>query len=380
MTDSTSARWTRRMMATVLAVLTAVSMSIGAAQAEPTAPQQPTQPTQPADPVAPAQPTDPLAPVQPTDPAAPAQPTDPVAPVQPTDPVAPAQPTDPVAPVQPTDPAAPAQPTDPVAPVQPTDPVAPVQPTDPVQPIQPTDPLAPVPPVEGEEDEDAVQPDVPTAPGLPTTGELGFGTLPQGVDPNEPVIQLGADQTVTQQQFAMEFDRAMRSLAMQQGLPYTEQTREVFDRFRGEFLDMYATHRALILEAQNRGIEIADEDVDREIDAMRDTLGAEQFDRTLMDLGYLGVEDYRTAVREGLMAQRVADEFRGEVDFTDEDLQGYYETHQTTYFHDRTFDEARDDVESRFVSERLNEQFRTLRADHGIETFADRITWNWDQN
>jgi hypothetical protein len=307
MTDSTSARWTRRMMATVLAVLTAVSMSIGAAQVEPSPPQQPTQPTQPVDP-------------------------------------------------------------------------APAQPTDPVQPVQPTDPVAPVPPVEGEEDEDAVQPDVPTAPGLPATGDLGFGTLPEGVDPNEPVIQLGADQSVTQQQFAMEFDRAMRSLAMQQGLPYTEQTREVFDRFRGEFLDMYATQRALLLEARERGIEIADEDVDLEIENLRDQVGADQFDRTLMDLGYLGLEDFRTSVRESLMAQRVADDYRADIAFTDEDLQEFYETNRTRFFQDRTFDEARNDVERRFVGERLGEQFRTLRADHGIETFADRIAWNWNLN
>jgi hypothetical protein len=194
------------------------------------------------------------------------------------------------------------------------------------------------------------------------------------------VIQLGADQTITQQQFATEFDRAMRSMALQFGMPYTQETREVFDRFRGEFLDMYATQQALLLEARERGIEIADEDVDREVENLRTAVGADQFDRTLMDLGYLGLEDFRTSVREGLMAQRVADEFRADIAFTDQDLQEYFETNRARFFHDRTFDEARDDVERRFVGERLGEQFRTLRTDHGIETYADRIAWNWNLN
>jgi hypothetical protein len=302
MTDSTSARWTKRMMGTVLAVLTAVSMSIAAAQVQPSPP-QPTQPTQ-------------------------------------QQPVQPGPTTEPV-------------------------------------PGQTTQPGQTVP---GQTAPGGVEADVPTAPGLPRTGDLGFGTLPAGVDPNQPVIQLGTAETVTQQQFATEFDRAMRSMAMQFGMPYTQETREVFDRFRGEFLDMYATQRALLLEARQRGIEIADADVDREVENVRGAVGADQFDRTLADLGYRGLEDFRTSVREGLMAQRVADEFRADIAFTDQDLQEYFETNRTRFFQDRTFEQARDDVERRFVGERLGDRFRTLRTDHGIETFADRIAWNWNVN
>jgi hypothetical protein len=286
--DSTSTRSTKRILATLLAVVTAFALSMGVAQADP----------------------------------------------------APAQPT---------------QPTDPVAPTQPAEPVA------------PTDP-----------DDDAVQPDMPAAPPLPV--QPGVGTLPSDVDPEETVIQLGTDETVTQQQFAQEFDRAMRSLAMRQGLPYTQETREAFDRFRGEFLEMYATHQALLSEARDRGIEVTDEEVDREIDMARQSVGDAQFDQTILDLGYTGLDDYRTAVREGLMAQRVADEFRSEIVVSDDELRDYHETHRATFFQERDFDEARGDVEDRLVGERLNEQFRTLRTDRGIETFAERIAWSVNQN
>jgi hypothetical protein len=292
MTESTSTRTTRRIMGTLLALVTAFALSIGVAQA--------------------------------TQPAQPAQPTQPTQPAQPTEPVTPAQPTDP------------------------------------------------------DDEDEAVQPDMPAAPQLPVQTELG--TLPPDVDPEETVIQLGQDETVTQQQFAREFDRAMRSLALQQGIPYTQETRELFDRFRGEFLEMYATQQALLQEARDRGIEITDQEVDQQIDMAREAVGDEQFEQTLRDLGYDGIEAYRMAVREGIMAQRVADEFRGEIAVTDEELQAYHEANRARYFQDREFDEARDEVENRLIGERLNERFRTLRTDRGIETFADRVAWNLNQN
>jgi hypothetical protein len=277
----------------------------------------------------------------------------------------------PTQPVQPTDPAQPVQPTDPAQPVQPTDP-QPVQPTDPTQPVQP-DPLAPV-----DEEEDAVQPDMPIAPQLPV--QPGIGTLPEGVDPMEPVIQLGEDETVTQLQFAGEFDRAMRSLAMQHGFPYTEETRQLFERFRGEFLEMYATQQALLREARDRGIEITDEEIDEQVDLARGDVDDMAFAQNLRDLGYLNVEDYRLSIHDALMAQRVADEFRGEIMVSDEELREYHETHRARFFQDREFDEARDDVEQRLIGERLNEQFRTLRQDRGIEVFSDRLAWSLNQN
>jgi parvulin-like peptidyl-prolyl isomerase len=199
------------------------------------------------------------------------------------------------------------------------------------------------------------------------------GALPSSVDPNEPVIQLGGGETVTQQEFAEEFDRAMRGLAMQQGLPYTAETRELFDRFRAEFLDMYATQRALLLEAEQRGLEVTDDEIDRDLTTAQGAMSDEEFDTLLRDLGYQDRATYREAARRGLAAQRVADELRGGIVPTDEEIQTYYDLHRTRYFEDRALDEVRPQVQQRFVGERLNEQFRELRMRHGIETFPDRV-------
>jgi hypothetical protein len=205
----------------------------------------------------------------------------------------------------------------------------------------------------------------PATPATPAT---------PGATPATPATpaELGEGMTLTQHQFAQQFDRAIRGLAMQHGLQFTDQTREMFDRFRAEFLEMYATQQALLREAETRGIEVTDIEVDQQITQARGEWGP-QFDQVLGDLGYADEAQYRDAVREGLIAQRVVDELRADVEWTDEDLAEYHEMHRARFFGDREFDEVRDQVEQRFVGEQLQQRFTDLRAQYGIEVFPDRL-------
>lgn len=197
-------------------------------------------------------------------------------------------------------------------------------------------------------------------------------TLPPGIDPDQPVAQFGPDEPLTQRQFAEEFDRSIRAMAMHHGLQFTDEVRTMFDRFRGEFLEMYATQQALLREAEQRGIEITDVEVDQRVDQARVQWG-DQFDQTLTDLGFADEMAYRESVREGMLAQRVVDELRADVQWTDAELEEFHAQHRTQFFGDREFDEVRADVEQRFVSDRLQQRFGDLRAEHGIEVFQDRI-------
>jgi hypothetical protein len=209
-------------------------------------------------------------------------------------------------------------------------------------------------------------------PDVPGVGHHRRVTLPPGVDPDQPVAQVGPDQPLTQQQFAEEWDRAVRGLAMDHDLQYTDELRQTFDRFRGEFLEMYTTQRALVREAEARGIEVTDEELDIQLTQVRARWG-DRFDQTLTDLGFADEAAYRDSLREGLLAQRVVDEFRGDVQWTDEELQEFHELHRGRYFRDQAFDQVCPEVEQRFVSERLQERFRDLRGEHGIEVFPDRL-------
>ncbi len=214
---------------------------------------------------------------------------------------------------------------------------------------------------------------------------LGFGTgsaqdastLPATVDPNETVIDLGMDETVNQQQFAQEFDRAMRALALQQGLPYNTETRALFDRFRADFLNQYATQQALLREGEARGIAVSDEELDGQIQQAQDALGGEEaFQQAITDLGYDSVDEYREVAREGLLAQRVVDELRTDVQISDDQVQTFYDENQAELFQDRPLEEVRPEVEARLMSEQLNQRFQEIRDEQGIQTYPERLSMN----
>jgi hypothetical protein len=213
----------------------------------------------------------------------------------------------------------------------------------------------------------------PATPGAqPGMGMQQDVTLPPGVDPQEPVAQIGMDEPLTQQQFAQEFDRAMRGFAMQHGLQFTDEFRTMFERFRGEFLQMWATQQALLREADVRGIEIADVEVDQQLTEARGLWGAD-FDRMIGDLGYQDELAYREAIREGLLAQRVVDDLRAEFMWTDQDLEQFHTEHRDRFFGGQEFADVRDQVEQRWMSEQLQGRFADLRVQYGIEVFPDRL-------
>lgn len=194
------------------------------------------------------------------------------------------------------------------------------------------------------------------------------------VDPEQPVIEIGQDETITQQQFEDEFNRATRALAAQQGVPYTAETREMFDRFRADFLDQLAIQRALLLEAEERGITVGEDEVEQQLDQARESFGGEeQFEQGIREFGYESTDAFREATREGLLAQRVTDEFRSEIELSDQDVETFFEENRAE-FGDQPFEQVRPQVETQLMNERLNERFLDLRQRFGIETFPDRVS------
>lgn len=195
------------------------------------------------------------------------------------------------------------------------------------------------------------------------------------VDPNEPVIEVGAGDgdPITQQEFQQAFDRAMRTLAAQQGIPYNEQTQALFDRFRADFLNQYATQQALIQEAEERGITVTDEQVTQQVDRARQAFGGDdQFQQGLQELGYENVEAYRQAAREGLLAQGVVDELSTNVQVTDEQIQTFYDENQEQ-FGDQTLEQVRPQIETQLTNQQLSQQFEELRSQYGIQTYPERL-------
>lgn len=193
------------------------------------------------------------------------------------------------------------------------------------------------------------------------------------VDPEATVIEIGSDEAITYEAFDAEFDRAMRSLAAQQGIPYTAETQELFDEFRGDFLNQYATQQALLLEAEERGISVSDEELDEQIEVAREGAGGDEaFEQALAEFGYDSTDDYREAAREGLMAQRVVDELDAEIELSDVDVEEWYEGNSDR-FEGEPLENVRSEAESQLRAETLEERFEQLRNDYAIQTYPERL-------
>ncbi len=194
---------------------------------------------------------------------------------------------------------------------------------------------------------------------------------------DQPVIQVG-DRVITESEFQRDFERAMRSLAARQGIPFNEQTRALFNRFREDFLMQLANQEALLCEAQNRGITVTDEEVESRVQEVRDRLGGEEaFQQGLTEAGFADEAEFRDFVRENETIARTIEELRQDVTVTDEDIQQFYEENQDRF---RTqegvapLEDVRDQIEQQLEFEALNERLGELREQCAVEVFPGNLS------
>ena len=183
-----------------------------------------------------------------------------------------------------------------------------------------------------------------TAGGVPLVGD--------NLDPDAVVIQLG-DQTITQEEFEERFSVALRNIAAQQGLPLNEQVLAQLGSLRPQFLDQLATEQVLLQQAEERGIQVSDEEVEQQIAQVRqglagqapqtggatggaggeETGGAsdEAFQQALSEAGFESEDQLRTLIRDNLRIQQIVEALRGEVDVSDEAIQTYYQENQAQF-------------------------------------------------
>ena len=190
---------------------------------------------------------------------------------------------------------------------------------------------------------------------------------------NEPALQVGGEVAYTSAEFEEEFNRAIRALALQQGVPFNDETRAMFDRFRSDFLNQLATQEALLREAEARGITVTDEQVQQQIAQVRESMGGEEaFQQTLDELGYTDVQQYQDDVREGLLTQQVIDAMRTEIQVSDEEVTTFFEQNQQM-FGDASLEDVRPQVESQLVSQRLSEQLTGLQEQYQVQANPDVV-------
>lgn len=102
---------------------------------------------------------------------------------------------------------------------------------------------------------------------------------------------------------------------------------------QASLLDALITDKLIAKEVTDKGIVVRDEDIDRYIETIkeRNKLDDEKLKEALKVQG-LTVEGYRVQIREEIQRdQLIAREIRGKVNVTPEEVQRYYEAHQSDY-------------------------------------------------
>lgn len=145
-------------------------------------------------------------------------------------------------------------------------------------------------------------------------------------DADDPIVISLDDTQVTLSEFEERFEITIRSLAAQQGMPLTDETREMFAGFRLNFLEQRATELVLMQEADDRGIEVTEADVDAEIERIRANFETEeQFQDVLEQAGFTDEAQLKTVIQESELVRQVAEALQADIEISDEAIEAWYE-------------------------------------------------------
>ena len=148
---------------------------------------------------------------------------------------------------------------------------------------------------------------------------------------NPVVLRLGTN-VVRLDELNARFEVAIRSLAANQGVPLNEEIRAQLAPFLPQFLEQFATERVLLQEAQRRGIEAPQEEVDATVDRLRTNIPeGEDFQSLLEQAGFASEEQLRGLVEESLRIDAVLAQIRENVDVSEEQLRLAYQSQREQF-------------------------------------------------
>ena len=187
------------------------------------------------------------------------------------------------------------------------------------------------------EAEDAETEDADAAPDADTELELEPADEATDAEPievsDDSVVLETEDMQETLAEFNQRFELVARSLAAQQGLELNDELRTQLISFKPEFLERRAVEVALLSEAEARGFEASDEDVQTEIDeTILPTLPeGETLETFIETAGFEDEEQLRATLREDKLLQQVTEELESEIEVTDEEVEAAYEERQDEF-------------------------------------------------
>jgi len=196
-------------------------------------------------------------------------------------------------------------------------------------------------------------------------------TLAQDRAADEVVVELG-DQTVTQSEFDERFNLALRSLAQRQGVPLNDQTRALFDQLKPNYLEQVATEQALLQEAESRGITVSAQEVDAQIQQIRQNYETEAaYNQFLTETGFEDEASFRDFIRENLLVQRTVEQLGSDIQVTGEQIQTFYDENQAQI--GAPLEQVRDQIRQQLIREELNTRIAGVREASDVQVFPENL-------
>ncbi len=145
----------------------------------------------------------------------------------------------------------------------------------------------------------------------------------------DPVVISLDERSITLSEFENRFDIFLGSVAMQQGMPLTEELATQLIFLKPQYLEQLGNEIVLLNEAKKRDITVADDVVEDQISQIKGRIPPQSdFNEILQQAGFANEEQLRTLISEGETIRLLIDDLMEEIEISDEDLEAFYQESQ----------------------------------------------------
>jgi parvulin-like peptidyl-prolyl isomerase len=172
-------------------------------------------------------------------------------------------------------------------------------------------------------------------------------------------VAVAGSQQITKLQFAALMNRAKKSYDAQKR-PFPKPGSTEYEQLKGQAITFLIQRAEFEQEAEDLGVKISDQDVDKRIDQLKKQFygGSEKkYQRTLAQQG-LTEEQAKQEVRAQLVSEELFKKITADVKVSDKEIRDYYDSHKSQYQQPASRDVRHILVQTKGLADRLYVQIR----------------------
>lgn len=193
---------------------------------------------------------------------------------------------------------------------------------------------------------------------------------------DDVVLQIG-DTAITSSEFDQRFMKVVGMIAAGQGIPLTDETWQLFEGLRAEYLEQLANEEALSAEAERRSITVTDDELQEQIDAIRQRFeSTESFQAALEESGFANEQEFQDFIRRSELLRRVGESLQSEIDITDEDVRAFYRDNPELFYTTNgpvPLEDVQEGIRTQLERQQFNALLLDLREDLKLRIFAENL-------